>query len=221
MSGMQVVASAPQTAAHVPAVEIRNQLQRGIAAARLGTQTDTQLLALHAHAHVDARNADGRMAVRPDHQVGTFQLKLAETGQHIQRIGFAVFLAWHSQQLPTVVGKLFQAQMQILGFEFGQRMPRQQAGIDRHQQFGTGDFNGTAALADPQPDEADSRATPCPFGTAFLETHRLSDAFAQPGLHALRVVLDEGQQQVRDADQQRGKDQQHQKAITGGPAGDA
>ena len=40
--------------------------------------------------------------------------------------------------------------MQILGFEFGQRMARQQTGIDRDQQFGTRDFDRTAALADAQ-----------------------------------------------------------------------
>jgi hypothetical protein len=109
--------------------------------------------------------------------------------QRGERITARLLLARQSAHLPAAVVGALEGKVEATQAQLRECMPRQQAGIQRHQHFGVADGEAFLAFADAQVVQLQQRAAPGPFGLDAIEGDRSTRTLAQPRGDAVGVAV--------------------------------
>ena len=202
------------TAIAAVTIEVEGNLHGLAAFAGPHAGTGTHAFFIHAQAQVDARQLlVPTQAGRNHGQARIDDLQFTQPFKALQRIT-AGRLPRQSQHGPRTVLCALQRQRQTTQAQFGERTPRQQACVHRHQHFGLTDAHGLVTLAHAQAIQAQQGTTPGPLRFNLVERHGTASLFAQPRRDFFGMAFSQRQDLAGHAQHQR---HQHQYAGDGIP----
>ena len=215
--GLQVEGTAATAAV---AVELECQRRRRRVRADPGARAGIDLAPVHAQAQVDLRDARAQSQRRCAHvQLAADHLQLAQALEVVEWIGGTGHRQAAHRPAP-VVGAL-QGERGTAQPQLGERAPRQQAGVHRHQHLGLADAHASAGIADVQAFKLQQRSAAGPLRVDAIEADRPPGLLAEPGGDALGMALGQWQHLAGRAQHQRHQHQHHGQQVGGPAAGQA